>query len=172
MAKSKRTGLKANDLVTLRFASIPAYGGKPFVSKFDTVLRVQSVTGTGTMRNPWQATVTDDAGHTWILQPGDLMLAESLAVRRGDPLGIESRDEPAKRHHHVTKSPAQIQRDIDEELAAATVAKARTKATQSNRRQTIWLTREGEFRIRPMFEKVSPLWSFVRHVPSDDELRS
>ena len=167
MAKTKRPDFKANDLVTMRYASIPAYGGKPFVSKFDTVLRVQSVTGTGTMRNPWHVIVTDDAGHTWILQPGDLMIAESLAVRRGDPLGIES----AKRHH-VTKGSTQIQREINEELAAATVAKARTKATQSNRRQTIWLTREGEFRIRPMFEKVSPLWSLVRHVPSDDELRS
>jgi len=156
MAETKRPSLKANDLVTLRFSSIPAYGGKPFLGKADTVLRVQSVTGTGTMRSPWHVIVTDDAGHTWTLPPGDFMLADASSTPR----------------HHVTKGSTQIQREIDEELTAATVAKARTKATQSNRRQTIWLTREGEFRIRPMFEKVSPLWSLVRHVPSEDELRS
>jgi len=156
MAKTKRPSLKANDLVTLRFSSIPASGGKPFLGKADTVLRVQSVTGTGTMRNPWQAIVTDDAGHTWTLPPGDFMLADASS-----PPG-----------HHVTKGSTQIQREINEELAAATVAKARAKAAQSNRRQSIWLTREGEYRVRPMFEKVSPLWSLVRHVPSDDELRT
>jgi len=150
---SKRPSLKANDLVTLRFSSIPAYGGKPFVGK-DTVLRVQSVTGTGTMRNPWHLIVTDDAGHTWTLPPSDLLLAES-----------------SPRRHHVTK-PAQLQRDIDSFALENAVAKARTETTRSNRRQTIWQTREGEYRVRPMFEKVSPFWSLVRHVPSDDELRS
>ena len=86
------------------------------------------------------------------------------------------------------KSPAQLQREIDEALAKpmaaskeasaplpaaldTAIAKAREKARQSNHRQSIWLTREGELRVRPMFEKVSPLWTLVRHVPSEDELR-
>ena len=103
----------------------------------------------------------------------------------------------AKQHHATKKSPAQLQREIDEVLvkpvAAATaledatakarakvkpgaledaIAKARAKTEQSHHRQSIWMTREGEFRARPMFEKVSPLWFFVRHVPSEDELRA
>ena len=52
------------------------------------------------------------------------------------------------------------------------IAKARVKTEQSHHRQSIWLTREGEFRVRPMSEKVSPLWFFVRDVPSEDELRA
>jgi hypothetical protein len=48
------------------------------------------------------------------------------------------------------------------------ITKAQEKAEQSHHRQSIWLTKEGEFRIRPMFEKVSPLWTLVQHVPSED----
>lgn len=111
----------------------------------------------------------------------------------------EAGHESAPSRHHATKkkSPAQLQREIDEALAkpvaAATsledaiaqarakvkpgaledaIAKARAKTAQSHHRHSIWLTREGEFRVRPMFEKVSPLWFFVRHVPSEDELRA
>lgn len=62
------------------------------------------------------------------------------------------------------KSPAQL----DLEIA---VAKARAKTTQTNRRHSIWLTKDGEYRVRPMFESVNPLWVFVRNVPSDEELR-
>lgn len=68
----------------------------------------------------------------------------------------------------VTKATAQLDREIALEGA---ISKAREKAAQSNRRHSIWLTRDGEYRVRPMFEKVSPLWSFVRHVPSDEEMR-
>jgi hypothetical protein len=81
------------------------------------------------------------------------------------------------RHHATKKSPAQLQREIDEVLADpsaaldAAIAKARTKASESNRRQTVWRTENDEFRVRPMGEKVNPLWWFVRHVPSDAELR-
>jgi len=79
--------------------------------------------------------------------------------------------------HATKKTPAQLQREIDEVLANpsgaldAAVAKARTKASESNRRQTVWRTENDEFRVRPMGEKVNPLWWFVRHVPSDAELR-
>ena len=105
------------------------------------------------------------------------------------------------RHHAKKKSPAQLQREIDEVLAKSAaastskpfvleealaearakakpgaledaVAKARAKTEQSHHRHSIWLTRDGEFRVRPMFEKVSPLWFFIRHVPSEDELRA
>jgi len=104
----------------------------------------------------------------------------------------------SKRHHATRKkSPAQLQREINEVLARPApvadsledilakarekakpgaledaIAKARAKTEQSNHRHSIWLTRDGEFRVRPMFEKVSPLWFLVRHVPSDDELRT
>jgi hypothetical protein len=80
-------------------------------------------------------------------------------------------------HHAEKKSPAQLQREIDEILAnpssalEAAVSKARAKADESNRRQTVWRTENGEFRVRPMGEKVNPLWWFVRHVPSEAELR-
>lgn len=50
------------------------------------------------------------------------------------------------------------------------IAKAREKSAAMNHRHSIWLTREGEFRVRPMSEKVSPLWTFVQHVPSDKEM--
>jgi hypothetical protein len=114
------------------------------------------------------------------------------------------RTEGPQIEHSVKKSPAQLQREIDEVLggvseryakqaAASTslkdaiaqarskvkpgaledaIAKARVKTEQSHHRQSIWLTREGEFRVRPMSEKVSPLWFFVRDVPSEDELRA
>ena len=83
----------------------------------------------------------------------------------------------AKRHHATRKSPAQLQREIDEVLAKpsaaldAAITKARTESLRSNRRQTVWRTETDEFRVRPMGEKVNPLWWFVRHVPSDAELR-
>jgi hypothetical protein len=87
------------------------------------------------------------------------------------------RESASGRHHATKKSPAQLQREIDEVLAKpsaaldAAIAKARTKASESNRRQTVWRTENDEFRVRPMGEKVNPLWWFVRHVPSDAELR-
>ncbi len=97
-------------------------------------------------------------------------------------------------NHSTKKSPAQLQREIDEVLervseryakpvAVSTslkdaiaqarskvkpgalddvIAKARVKTEQSHRRHSIWLTREGEFRVRPMGETVSPLCFFVR----------
>lgn len=74
MAKTKRPSLKINDRVTLRFRAIPAYGGKPFVGK-DTVLRVSSVSGKGTVRDPWMVSVTDDAGSFWSLPPDDFVAA-------------------------------------------------------------------------------------------------
>jgi hypothetical protein len=114
------------------------------------------------------------------------------------------RTEGSQIEHSAKKSPAQLQREIDEVLggvseryakpaAASTslkdaiaqarskvkpgaledaISKARVKTEQSHHRQSIWLTREGEFRVRPMSEKVSPLWFFVRDVPSEDELRA
>ena len=92
----------------------------------------------------------------------------------------------AKVISRLKKSPAQLQHDIDEVLAkpmtssrepsppppgalGIAVTKASAKAAQSNQRQSIWLTEEGEFRVRPMFEKVSPLWTLVRHLSPEDE---
>jgi hypothetical protein len=102
--------------------------------------------------------------------------------------------------HHATKrkSPAELDRDIahalsgrershatalDVALSAAqaktkpgaledAVDKARAKTEQTHRRHSVWLTREGEYRVRPMGEKVTPLWFFVRDVPSEEELRA
>ncbi len=57
-----------------------------------------------------------------------------------------------------------------EQALEKAVTKARDKSAATNHRHSIWLTREGEFRVRPMFEKVSPLWTLVQHVPSEKEL--
>jgi len=99
----------------------------------------------------------------------------------GKPHVVREEDIPREtsngRSHSTKKSPAQLQREIDEVLAKpsaaleAAIAKARTKSSESNRRQTVWRTENNEFRVRPMGEKVNPLWWFVRHVPSDAELR-
>jgi hypothetical protein len=68
----------------------------------------------------------------------------------------------------MSKTPAELDHEIALGIA---ITKARAKSDQTNRRHSIWLTRDGEYRVRPMFESVNPLWTFVRNVPSDKELR-
>ncbi len=69
-----RPGFRVNDRVILasHMRAIPPYDGKPFVSKED-VLRVSSIIGTGSKRNPYHVSVTDDKGHFWQIQPDDLV---------------------------------------------------------------------------------------------------
>jgi len=94
---------RVNDRVTLAAHTplIPAYGGKPFVGR-DFVLRVSSVVGKGTLRDPWGVNITDDAGHFWHLRPGDVVLAKSSE---------------SERRHATKKTPAQISREIDAVLS-------------------------------------------------------
>lgn len=104
MAKAPRPRIRVNDHVTLASHTplIPAYGGKPFVGR-DTILRVSSIQGKGTLRDPWGVNITDDAGHFWHMQPDDIVLVE---VHAPEP-------------HHATKkkSSSQLQREIDRALA-------------------------------------------------------
>jgi hypothetical protein len=69
-----RPHLHINDRVVLASYAplIPAYDGKPFVGR-ETVLRVSSISGTGSNRNPWHVSVTDDEGHFWTIEPDDLV---------------------------------------------------------------------------------------------------
>ncbi len=78
--KTKRPSFRINDRVSPRWM-IPAYGGKPHALT-DTVLRVSSVSGTGSVRNPWQVSVTDDAGHFWTLTPDEVVPAASHMTKR------------------------------------------------------------------------------------------
>ena len=118
--------------------------------------------------------ISDDAereedGRGWLIRRTPLKRARS------------SHHVAEKRHHATRKSPAQVQREVDKILADSSfeldfaldeaIAKARTKASESNRRQTVWRTENDQLRVRPMGEKVNVLWRFVRHVPSDAELR-
>lgn len=101
MAKTKRPQFRVNDRVTLAAHTplIPAYAGKPFVGR-DTVLRVSSVVGKGTLREPWGVNITDDAGNFWHMQPGDIVRAER---------GVS--------YARKKKSPAQLDREIADALA-------------------------------------------------------
>jgi hypothetical protein len=78
MAKERRPTFRVSDRVVLAEHTplIPAYEGKPFVGR-ETVLRVSSIVGKGTQRAPWGVNITDDAGHFWRMDPGDLMLSEN-----------------------------------------------------------------------------------------------
>lgn len=106
MAKAKRPRFRVNDRVTLAEHTplIPAYGGKPFVGR-NTVLRVSSVVGKGTQRDPWGVNITDDEGHFWHMQPSDLVPAEEVTGHAR-----------MSRHHAVKKSPGRLQREINEVL--------------------------------------------------------
>lgn len=75
MAKTSRPQFRINDLVTIApwMRPIPAYSGKPFVGR-EKILRVSRVSGTGSVRNPWMVSVTDDAGSFWNLPPSDFAL--------------------------------------------------------------------------------------------------
>lgn len=84
MAKTRRPRFQINDRVTLAPYTplIPAYGGKPFVGR-ETVLRVSSIDGKGTLRAPWGVNITDDEGHFWHMQPDDIVSAdEAHATKR------------------------------------------------------------------------------------------
>jgi hypothetical protein len=76
--KTKRPAHRINDRVTLasHVAVYPAYDGKPFVGH-ETVLRVSSVSGTGSRRNPWAVSVTDDAGNFWTNEPTDFEIVSA-----------------------------------------------------------------------------------------------
>lgn len=52
---------------------IPAYGDKPIVTHA-TELRVSSLSGNGSKRQPWSVTVTDGQ-HFWHVDPSDLQVA-------------------------------------------------------------------------------------------------
>lgn len=99
--KAKRPKFKINDRVTIASYTplVPAYGGKPFVGR-DTILRVSSIAGTGSLRNPYFVHVTDDEGHFWQFPPDDIVPADE---------GVQ---------HATKKSPAQLDREIAEALAA------------------------------------------------------
>lgn len=132
MARAKRPRFRINDRVTLASHTplIPAYGGKPFVGR-DTILRVSSIVGKGTLSDPWEINFTDDAGHFWRMRPGDLVLAEG-----------EGR-------HHATKkkSSAQLQREIDESLAKPLTTSAASGVPSA---LTLW---EGEHSDVPLHPK-------------------
>lgn len=102
MAKAKRPRFKINDRITLASYTplIPAYGGKPFVGR-DKVLRVSSVTGKGTQRDPWFLSVTDDEGHFWTLPPDDVI----PAAERND---LRS---------HMKKKPKKSDKEIEHEIS-------------------------------------------------------
>lgn len=72
MAKQSRPKLLKNDSIKIasHVAVIPAYGDKPFVGH-DTLLRVSSISGTGTRRNPWSISVTDGV-YFWHFAPEDI----------------------------------------------------------------------------------------------------
>ncbi len=74
--KAKRPQVKPGELVVLSPIKrpIPAYDGKPFVGR-ETVLTVSGVSGTGTVRSPWQVVVTDGQ-HSWHLEGDDVVLAD------------------------------------------------------------------------------------------------
>lgn len=76
---TKRPATRIGDTVTLSSikSSIPAYDGKPAVLR-DTALRVSSVTGTGSKRNPYHVVVTDGT-HFWHMEPGDVVPTTSTA---------------------------------------------------------------------------------------------
>lgn len=78
MAK-KRPPFHVGDRVTIAAHTplIPAYGGKPAIGR-GFVLRVSSVTGKGTLRDPWSVHVTDGT-NLWYMQPDDLVKAEGAA---------------------------------------------------------------------------------------------
>lgn len=97
MAKSARPKFQIGDRVSLAAWTplIPAYGGKPFVGR-SAVLRVSSITGKGTTRDPWFLSVTDDAGHFWTLPPDDVVGA----------------DPDARSHSSKRVAPAKLDREI------------------------------------------------------------
>lgn len=72
MSKTKRPSFRIGDRVKLSAITrmIPAYDGKPAVLS-DTVLRVSSITGTGTTRNPYIVRTTDGVNF-WGHEPDDL----------------------------------------------------------------------------------------------------
>jgi hypothetical protein len=63
-----------NDRVVLasHVRAFPPYDGKPFVGH-ENVLRVSSISGTGSKRNPYHVSCTDDQGHFWSIEPDDLI---------------------------------------------------------------------------------------------------
>jgi hypothetical protein len=96
--KPKRPSWRPGDEVVLAAhkSVIPAYDGKPQIGHED-VLRVSSVTGTGSLSNPY-GTVITDGRHFWHLLPDDVV-----------PAG-----RPA--HSAVKKSPKQLDAEIEEAL--------------------------------------------------------
>jgi len=73
MKKASRPRVRPGDRVILAYhkSVIPAYDGKPFVGH-DQELRVSSVPGTGSQRNPYGVVVTDGE-HFWHLLPEDVV---------------------------------------------------------------------------------------------------
>lgn len=95
--KAKRPKFKINDRVTIASYTplVPAYGGKPFVGR-GTILRVASITGTGSLRQPYFVHVTDDEGHVWQFPPDDIVLADESPSERPHAAKKESHeDDPA-----------------------------------------------------------------------------
>lgn len=72
--KQPRPSLFVGDTVKLadHVRTIPAVDGRPMVTR-ETMLRVRSVIGRGTQRDPWRVLVSDETHeHTWYLDPDDL----------------------------------------------------------------------------------------------------
>lgn len=78
--KAKRPQARPGELVTLapHRSGIPAHDGKPMVGRED-VLRVSSVTGTGSARNPYRIVVTNGV-HFWHLEPDDAAPVIGLSI--------------------------------------------------------------------------------------------
>src|ERR1700751_854003 len=111
--RTKRPRFKINDRVALASYTplVPAYAGKPFLGR-NTVLRVSSLAGKGTLRDPYFVHVTDDEGHFWQFPLDDIVPAEENVS------------------HAAKKSPAQLQREIDEALTSPASTDPKAHATK------------------------------------------
>lgn len=70
--KSPRPKFNIGDNVTMadHMRTIPEYDGKPAVYP-STVLRVSSIVGKGTKREPWSVRLTNGV-HFWCFDPADI----------------------------------------------------------------------------------------------------
>ena len=106
-AKAKRPQFRINDRITIAAYTplVPAYGGKPFVGR-NTILRVSSITGKGSLREPYFVHVTDDEGHFWQFPPDDIIQAKEV-------------HHATKKTSSAPKATAKIEREIDQSLVDA-----------------------------------------------------
>ncbi len=80
--KARRPNFQIRDLVVLApGVRVPATNSHPALL-VDTVLRVSSLSGRGTLRDPWTLNVTDGF-HFWGLDPDAFRLASSITPDDG-----------------------------------------------------------------------------------------